>query len=83
MKDDVNLPPLEEARKAVNDAEYAYQEASKAEDIARSEKVTALNHLNKAQKVFAAVVDNMKSNAGRDSDWFREKHPPRYEKVPS
>lgn len=60
------LSSLKEAKDAVDAAE-------RAESEARSRCTAATNHLNAVQKKFDAVVEMMRKEAPRQSDWGQQR----------
>ena len=59
---------LAELEQAKTDLAFA---DNKLSDV-RAEHTAALNKVNRLQKEFDAVVDEMKKSAPRDSDWKRK-----------
>lgn len=54
-------------------ARTLYDEAQKAESIARNECCTALNRLNAAQKAVSARMMALMKDAPRESNWAQER----------
>lgn len=46
-----------------------YDEASRAESVARNNTTAALNRLNDLQKQFRKIAESMQEKAPRDSEW--------------
>lgn len=72
MPDTAGPGTLAEKAEAVEVARRRFEDAEAAESIARSEKTSALNALNAAQKAFDAALEVFKKAAPRESDWSRQ-----------
>ena len=64
---------LDSALKNLELAKEIYQRAKDACGKANSDKCSAINTLNAAQKQFDAAVARIKEGASSDSDWGRKK----------
>lgn len=71
MTDKTPAKNLSDAFANMMQLEKEYLEAVKASVAARSYETSMRNDLNNAQKVFDALVAELKAKAPRDTDWSR------------
>lgn len=67
---------IESAKNNLDQATAAYDKAHQQSQIANRGETECKNRLNHAQKAFDRVIDEIKAEPPRDSDWWNNKHRP-------